>query len=580
MAHGERPVRLRLGTDLLADNRLAVTAATLLALASSAASLAVPMLVQQVMADFGAHRSWIRPIVWMASLAVAGALSSAAAGYLLGRMGEALILRLRDRATRHVLGLPLSVLRAEGHGNMVSRITSDAVVLRSLVDVGVVQLPLAALTTVATLVLMAVLDWVLVLVTVGSFAAAGAAITFVVLRVRRNVVAQQAALGNLAQYLTVTLSSLTTVKAYGAEGVAADRHHAHAKGLMTTALTGVRLQSLIAPVMSLGQQVALVSVIIGGGARIADGSLSVPDFAAFLLLLLQLVSPVTVLATGVSRLQAGIAAKNRFEALLSLPQEAEPLTTATAEPAPDTRAAGVEFEGVSFAYGDTPVLQSLSFSAKRRQLTAIVGPSGAGKSTALALIERFVRPDSGKVRVLGHEVTEWPLRSLRRRIAYVDQASTLLEGTIRENLAIGNPRWAGDDERLLSVLDAVDLRESVERLPDGLDTVIGRSTDLSGGQRQRLALARAILSDADVVILDEPTSHLDSFNDKRVRDIVVELAETRTVVVVAHRMSTVQNADHVIMMSGGSAVDSGTHSDLMERCPAYRALVETQISSM
>ena len=567
--------RIRFGTDLLRGNRLQLAAACLLALTSAAASLSVPMLVQRVIADFGGHRSWLWPIVWMGCLAVTGALASAGAAYLLARMGEALILRLRDRAVRHALGLPMRLVRAEGHGNLVSRITADAVVLRSVIDVGVVQLPLATLTTVATLVVMACLDWVLVLVTIASFAAAGAAISVVLRRVRRNVVAQQTALGELAQYLTSLLASLTTIKAYRAEEVSAQRHFGHAADLMKTSLAGARLQSFIAPVMGLGQQVALVSVIIGGGARIADGALSVPAFAAFLLFLLQLVGPVTMLATGIGRLQAGLAARSRFEALLALPQEADASAAAAPEQVVDEAAPSLEFDDVSFGYDGVAVLDGLSFSSPRCGMTAIVGPSGAGKSTALALVERFIVPDSGSVRVFGRDSAAWPLPALRQRIAYVDQGFTLLEGTIRENLLVGRPE-ALPDTRILAALEAVGLSAEILQLPDGLGTVIGRESDLSGGQRQRLALARALLSDADLVILDEPTSQLDSINERRLRDVVEQLARSRAVLVVAHRLSTVQNADQVVMLSDGAAADAGTHSELLGRCAAYRDLVRSQ----
>ncbi|MFH8381226.1 ABC transporter ATP-binding protein [Kitasatospora sp. NPDC018058] len=575
MTDFEQQSRLRIRVELLRGNRLQLVAAMALALGSAAASLAVPILVQRAVADFGAHRSWIWPITWMVGLAMAGALASAAAGYLLGRMGEALILRLRDQATRHTLRLPLSVVRAEGHGNLVARITSDAVVLRSIVDVGVVQLPLAALTTIATLAVMAWLDWVLTLVTIASFAAAGAAIAAVVLRVRRNVIEQQSALGELAQYLTVLLSSLMTIKAYQAEETAAERHLDRAKDLMATSLTGVRLQSLISPVLGLGQQVALVSVIIGGGARIADGALSVPAFAAFLLFLLQLVSPVTMLATGISRLQAGLAAKSRFETLLAMETETDGPAPARTAPTPAAAAPSVEFVGVSFAHDGVPVLENLSFTAARRGLTALVGPSGAGKSTTLSLIERFLQPDAGAIRVLGHDASTWPVSALRSRIAFVDQAFTLLEGTVRENLLIGHSDLVPDD-RIFAALESVGLEEDIRRLPSGLDTVIGRVNDLSGGQRQRLALARALLSDAELVILDEPTSQLDSINEKRLREIVEDLARSRAVIVVAHRLSTIRNSGQVILIDRGRSVDSGTHDELMERCPAYRDLVESQ----
>lgn len=163
----------------------------------------------------------------------------------------------------------------------------------------------------------------------------------------------------------------------------------------------------------------------------------------------------------------------------------------------------------------------------------------------------------------------WPLDDLRRRVAYVDQTFTLLEGTVRDNLLLGSDTLLGDDA-LLDALDAVALRDEVLRLPNGLGTVLGRATDLSGGQRQRLALARALLTDADVVLLDEPTSQLDSINEQRLRDLVTRLAQDRAVVVVAHRLSTVQHADHVLVMESGRALDAGTHPELLARCPQYQ----------
>lgn len=204
-----------------------------------------------------------------------------------------------------------------------------------------------------------------------------------------------------------------------------------------------------------------------------------------------------------------------------------------------------------------------------------MGPSGAGKSTALALVDRFVRPSTGSVAVLGHDVRHWPLDALRARIAYVDQSFTLLEATARENLRLGRTGPVGDAE-LAAALDAVGLAEDVARLPHGLDTVLGRESDLSGGQRQRLALARALLSDADIVLLDEPTSQLDGLNEQRFRSVVETLALTRTVVVVAHRLSTVQHARHVVMMDHGTVVDAGGHDVLLRRCPPYRELVASQ----
>ncbi|MEU1849559.1 ABC transporter ATP-binding protein [Streptomyces sp. NPDC019990] len=564
---------LRLGADLVSGHRLQLGAAALLALLSTAATVAVPLMVRDLVEALSGSRGLVWPVTLMALVAIGGALAATTSGFLLARIGEEMILRLRARVMDHALRLPMREVRAQGEGNLVARITSDAMMLRSIVDVGAIQLPLAAITVMFTLVVMSVLDWVLVLITIASFAVAGAAIGFVIVRVRRSIIAQQTALGELAQRFTSTLAALPTIKAYRAESRAAGSLGEEAAELTESTLVSARLQSLIGPVMGLGQQIALVSIILGGGARMAAGDLSMPDFTAFLLYLLQLVAPVAFVASGIGQLQAGLAARARFDELLAIPQERDGGTTNGL--VPDKDAPAVEFGEVTFAYDDEPVLTGVSFTAPRRGLTALVGRSGAGKSTVLTLIERFLHPESGSIRVLGHDVHAWPLDQLRRRVAYVDQSFTLLEGTVRDNLLLGCDE-VPDDTALLEALDAVSLREAVLQLPEGLETALGRATDLSGGQRQRLALARALLTDADIILLDEPTSQLDSINEHRLRDTVDELAKTRCVIVVAHRLSTVQHADHVLVMEAGSVLDSGTHGELLSRCAQYEDLVRSQ----
>ncbi|MFF5435201.1 ABC transporter ATP-binding protein [Streptomyces griseofuscus] len=568
------PQQVRIGADLLRRNRIQLGSALLLALIATAGTLAVPLLVKDIISSFGQNDTITRPVILMSVAALGSAGASAASSYLLSRIGELFVLRLRQRVMEHSLRLPMSTVRDQGVGNLVARVTSDAMLLRAVIDIGVVQLPLAALTVVFTLVVMAVLDWLLVLITIGSFALAGAAIGWVLIRVRRNIADQQDAVGELAQHFTAYLTALPTIKAYRSEGRSADRLGESAQQLTGTSLVGACLQMWITPVMQLGQQVALVGVIIGGGARMASGDLSVPSFAAFLLYLLQLVSPVTVVATGVGRLQAGLAARTRFNEFFDIAQETDGAQTGSApQPCPGT--AAVAFEDVSFSYTGLPVLDRVTFTAPRTGLTALVGPSGAGKSTCLTLIDRFMHPDDGRITILGHPIHDWPLEDLRSHVAYVDQQFTLLEGSIRDNLQLGRAEPASEEE-LATALEAVGLLQDLTSLPNGLDTALGRENDLSGGQRQRLALARALLSDADIVLLDEPTSQLDSINEKRFRRVVDDLAATRAVMVVAHRLSTVQHADHVVMLTSGTLTDAGTHQTLMDRCSAYRDLVNNQ----
>ncbi|ALC29172.1 ABC transporter ATP-binding protein [Streptomyces bacillaris] len=570
--------QLRLVPELLQGNRLSVGAAVVLALAGTAATLALPLLIKRLVETLATGGSLTGLLALMVPLALGSALAAAASGYLLARAGERLVLRLRSRVMEHTLRLPLPVVRTAGPGDLVARVTSDAMLLRSVIDMGVVQLPVAVITALGTLVMMALLDWVLVLLTLAAFAVVGVVIWVLMRRVRRGYEAIQTTTGALAQRFTATLTALATVKSCRAELRAAQRLSEDAGRITAATLGAARLQSLLIPVMVLGQEAALAAVVIGGGSRITDGDLTLADFIAYILYLLQLVTPITVLVTGVSRLQTGLAARTRFEELLATDPESDAVPAPTAVPGTAPLTHAVAFADVDFAHpGGPDVLRSVSFRVPARGLTAIVGASGAGKSTALQLIERFIAPSAGTVEVLGRPVERWPLGELRGRIAYVDQACTLIEGTVRENLLLGSG-GRGTDAELQKVLAVVGLDEDVARLPEGVDTLLGRATDLSGGQRQRIALARALLSDADLVLLDEPTSQLDGLNELRLRNVVDALAENRAVLVVAHRLSTVQGAAHVIMMDAGRVEGAGSHEELLERSPAYRELVESQQS--
>ncbi|MFD0272892.1 ABC transporter ATP-binding protein [Kitasatospora sp. NPDC127111] len=574
------PVRLR--RELAAQPvRLAV--ALLLAVAATAAGLALPLLVQKIVGDFSAHRSLTPGLLMMGAAAVGGALAQALSGFQLARIGERMTYHLRIGIMAHALRLPLPVVRASGTGDLAARVTSDAQLLRQVVEVAT-QLPLAALSVTATLAVMLWIDWVLTAVTVAALAVLTVLVLLILRRMRSNVTGQQDAVGRIAQRFTANLEALTTIKAYRAEPVA-DRVLAEdAERLRAVSLTGARLGALVPAVLTLGNQFAMIAVILTGGARLAAGDLGVAAFAAFLLYLLQTVPSVNTLATGFGRLQAGLAARDRCNELLAMPLETDSDDAGRTAPTPAPDAPAVVFRNVSYTHAgsEEAALRSVSFSVPRTGLTAVVGPSGAGKSTALALIGRFVRPSAGTVSVLGHDARSWPLDALRARMAYVDQAFTLLEATARENLRLGRPAGeAGDaepagDAELVGALAAVGLTEDVARLPQGLDTVLGRESDLSGGQRQRMALARALLSDADIVLLDEPTSQLDGLNELRFRELVEHLARHRAVVVVAHRLTTVQRADHVIMMNHGTVVDAADHPTLLTRCLPYRELVASQ----
>ncbi|KJY27126.1 ABC transporter ATP-binding protein [Streptomyces sp. NRRL S-495] len=566
VAAAPAPPQVRLRREL-AVQPVRLAAALLLAVVATLAALALPLLVRRIVGDFSAHRSLAPGLLLMAAAALVGAAAQALSGFQLARVGEGMTYRLRTTVMAHALRLPLPVVRARGTG---------AQLLGQVVEVAL-QLPLAALGVLATLAVMVWIDWVLTAVTVAALAALTALVLLITRRMRANVTGRQDAVGRISQRFTANLEALTTIKACRAEPLADRVLEQDAEQLRVVSLTGARLGALVPAALTLGNQFAMIAVILTGGARMAAGHLQVAEFAAFLLYLLQTVPSVNTLATGFGRLQAGLAARDRCNELLALPQEADPEDEVRPTPVPVPDAPAVVFRGVSYTHAGTgrPALDSASFSIPRTGLTAVVGPSGAGKSTALSLVGRFLRPGAGSVSILGHDIRTWPLASLRARMAYVDQEFTLLEASARDNLQLGRTGTAGDGE-LARALTTVGLAHDVDRLPHGLDTVLGREFDLSGGQRQRMALARALLTGADIVLLDEPTSQLDGLNELRFREIVDQLARRSAVVVVAHRLSTVQHADHVIMMNRGTVVDAADHPTLLARCAPYRELVAAQ----
>lgn len=561
---------------LLSRHPVQVASAAVLTLLSVAAWLLTPLVVREVVTALGTDRSPMLHVLALVVLTLGAALGAAWSSFLLGRIGEWSVLETRRRLVRHIARMRLLEVRASGTGELAARVTSDCSQLRAAFDVGVTSMPSSVLIAVLSLVLMGGLDWVLLLIVVVTFAVAGTAIGIFVRGVRSGTQAQQKALGRLTQRFTAMVGALATVKSHRAERQVSEQVLAEANEAAEASVNADRSMAFIRPLMSLGQQIAIIGVLAGSGARLASGALSPGDFVAFMMYMFQLVGPLTVIAMGIGRLQAGLAARGRIQGVLRLPtEEAGPREV---PPVPDAVPA-LRIDELAGGYGSDPVLHDVSLTVPRRGLTALVGPSGGGKSTVLGMVERLLVPDRGVIALHGTELSRWPLSELRRRMSYVDQSFTLLEGTVRENLTLGldRERLAGLQEAgLFEALAQVGMDTTVAALPDGLDTSLGGALDLSGGQRQRLALARALLSDAEVVLLDEPSSQLDGVNEQMLRSAVDRLAADRAVLVVAHRLSTVLHADQIVYVDQGRTLGAGGHRELLRSCAAYRTLVQGQ----
>jgi ATP-binding cassette subfamily B protein len=543
------------------------------------AMLAQPMVAKQAVDSLGQQRSLAGPVALLTALAVGGALLSAAGTYLLGRAAESVVLSARSGLVSQALRLRVGALDHLKPGDLLSRVTSDTTLLRSVCSYGLVHSVNAVFMLAGSVVLMAMLDPVLLGVTLLVLALNGLAVLLVVPRIRRATERSQAAVGQMGSVLERALGGLRTVKASGAEEEEIASVDRAARRAWRRGVEVARWTALMEASAGLAVQVSFLAVLGVGGVRVASGALPVSSLIAFLLYLFLLSDPISTLVNGATQLQAGLAAVVRMRDLQELPTEPTAADDHAAA-SPSRRPASVRFTGVWFRYrstDDSPwVHRGLDFELPPGGMTAIVGPSGTGKSTVFALLERYYEPQSGTIAVDGRDIRDWPLPELRAAIGYVEQDAPVLAGTLRDNLSLAAPDTTEEDLRAVVTLAGLD--DLLKQLPSELDTPVGhRGTTLSGGQRQRIAIARALLRRPRILLLDEATSQLDAVNEVALRALMEAVALTTTVLVVAHRLSTVTSADRILVMEEGLVRAAGTHDELMATDDLYRQLAATQL---
>jgi ATP-binding cassette subfamily B protein len=523
-----------------------------------------------------------------------------------------------------MLRMPISEFDTRRTGDLVSRVGSDTTLLRAVLTQGLVEAIGGSLTFVGALVAMLIIDPVLLGLTVLVIAVSVATVTLLSARIR--VASQQAQnrVGDLAASVERAISAVRTVRAANATDREIAAVEGDAVGAWRMGIQVAKISALVVPIAGIAMQVSFLVVLGVGGFRVASGAITVASLVAFILFLFLMILPLGQAFGAVTSVNAALGALGRIQEIVDLPSEGE--ADAAVEPVASVETDdAISFEGVSFGYtaaaasttalfetaaarppqrepqggaqravtstdplpeeiaegdrleGGTPMtLHDVNFGAARGKRTALVGPSGAGKSTILALIERFYDPDAGVVRLGGVDIRALDRAELRAQIGYVEQDAPVLAGSIRQNLTLATPD--ATDAQCVDVLHAVNLTEVLERNPLGLDAPVGEGgVMLSGGERQRLAIARALLAAPPILLLDESTSSLDGLNEQLLRKAIDAVAENRTLLVIAHRLSTVIDSDHIVVLDHGRVVGTGTHSELVASTPLYKELAQHQL---
>ncbi len=553
-------------------------------LVSSASFLAIPYVIRPLIDSVFVHHDAAaldRVTLTLVGVVVVTAAFGYGRGYLLAYTGTRIVSDLRVRLYTHLQGLSLSFYDERRTGEIMSRVTADTTLVQTVITNNLLSLVQQVFTLAVVVVIVLVTDWRLALL---ALAVAPLLVVMGLLVGRRTRALSKQAQEQLAEASTVleeTLSTTRVVKAFGRERYELERYAGAVGRSFSITVSAARLRALFEAVMTTAGFAAVAVVLWFGGHEVLAHRLTPGGLISFLFYLMLLIGPLQSLASLYNEFQQALGGAARIFELLDTRPAIVDAPGAYALPAVRGH---LEVRGLSFAYGadgrmGAVVLDEINVTAAPGQVVALVGPSGAGKTTLVSLLPRFYDLTAGRITIDGHDITGVTQESLRAVMAIVPQEPTLFGGTVRENIAYGRAGATGDEVELAA--RAANAHAFIAALPDGYDAIVGeRGVKLSGGQRQRIAIARAILKDPRLLILDEATSALDNHSEALVQEALERLMAGRTTIVIAHRLTTVERADKIVVLDRGRVVEEGTHADLLARGGLYQRLYTRDLAGV
>jgi ATP-binding cassette subfamily B protein AbcA/BmrA len=544
-----------------------------LSLITTVVGLFVPLFTKNLVDGFSLDSLEAYQIILLVCAFIAQTVAGGLSIYLLNKFGQQILSGLREILWSKLLYLPVAHYDKEETGGLISRITNDTGVVKQVVSEHMSGFVNGIISIVGSIIILFLLDWQMTLLllvavplTLGVMIPLGKKMH----QISRNMQNETASFTSI---LTQVLSEVRLVKSSNAEPIEYERGKQGIQKLFKLGVREGKIQAFIAPLMGVVIMTLMVVIIGYGGLRVSNGSITAGELVAFILYLIQIVMPLGQITAFFTQLQKAIGATERMVDILGKDEEFQEQGMQMLSTDSD-----ITLRDLTFRYEEgEEILKAVNFTIPSGKITALVGPSGSGKTTLFSLLERYYEPQSGSMTYGKHEISDYSLVSWRSQIGYVSQESPLMSGTIRENITYGLDREVSDEQ--LRVVARMAYADSfIEELPDAYNTEVGeRGMKLSGGQRQRIAIARALLRNPRILMLDEATSALDSISERVVQEALNNLMNGRTTLVIAHRLSTVVDADQIIFLDKGSITGIGTHDQLVQQHEMYREFAQQQL---